>query len=337
MDTGRVGAGIGGCVGIGDGGANAGWTGRRRLRSKAIAAAIALAGIGTSAGLMAWSPEFWPVLLAHSVYGFASCMLNPALAALTLSFITGAAVAERLGRNARYAAVGSVVGAILMGMCGTWVSTQAVFWLAALLCVPALIALRSLGRRIQKPLPSATPDRLVVGETVLSVLSDRRLLAYIACAILFHLANAAILPLAGVEITKRADELASLIIAACILVPQLVVALLSPMVGRTAQRRGRRCVLLVGFCALPLRAALLTVVTDPLWIVPVQALDGLAGAAFGVITPLVVADIAGHNGRFSLRMGILGLSIGGPRQLVTSWQERSQPVWAPRRHSLCLR
>ena len=147
-------------------------------------------------------------------------------------------------------------------------------------------------------------------EAVRDVLLDRRLLAYVACTMLFTLANAAMLPLAGVEITKRADEEASLIIAACILVPQLVVALLSPLAGRAAEQWGRRGVLLVGFCALPARAALLAVVTDPMWIIPVQALDGLGGAVFGVITPLVAADISGRGGRFSLRMGILGLAIG---------------------------
>ena len=40
-----------------------------------------------------------------------------------------------------------------------------------------------------------------------------------------------------------------------------------------------------------------------------QALDGLSAAAFGVITPLMAADISGRGGRFSLRMGILGLAI----------------------------
>jgi MFS family permease len=259
--------------------------------------------------LMAWSPAFWPVLLAQAVHGFASCMLNPALASLTLGLVSAAALAERLGRNARYAAIGSAVGAGLMGVCGTWVSARAVFWLAALLCVPALLALRSLGQRIvvQPRVKLSGPTR----KAMRGVLLDRRLLAYVGCTILFHLSNAAMLPLAGVEITKRADQNASLIIAACILVPQLLVALLSPLAGRAAERWGRRGVLLVGFCALPARALLLSMVTDPLWIIPVQALDGLGGAVFGVITPLVAADITGRGRWFNLRMGIFGLAIGG--------------------------
>ncbi len=165
-------------------------------------------------------------------------MLNPALAALTLGLVSSAAVAERLGRNARFAAIGSGVGAALMGACGTWVSSRAVFWLAASLCVPALIALRSLGG------PSAAAGghfgRWTATHEPLRarVLLDRRLLAYVVCTMLFHLANAAMLPLAGVEITSAPTEHASLIIAACILVPQLMVALLSPFAGRAAQTVG---------------------------------------------------------------------------------------------------
>jgi MFS family permease len=278
------------------------------LRGKALAAAVALVGIAASAVLMAWSPEFWPVVLAQALHGFASCMLNPALAALTIGLVATAALPERLGRNARFAAIGSAVGALLLGACGSFVSTRMVFWLAASFCVPALLALWSLGLPLSVPrTPRLTgPAR----EAIRDVLLDRRLLAYVACTALFHLANAAMLPLAAVEITRRVDEEASLIIAACILVPQFMVALLSPLAGRMACRWGRRAVLLVGFCALPARAVLLAVVTDPFWIIAVQALDGVGGAAFGVMTPLVAADLSGRGGRFNFRMGILGAAVG---------------------------
>lgn len=284
------------------------------LRNKALAAGVALAGIGLSALLMAASADLWPVLLAQALYGLASCMLNPALAAVTLGLVSVAAVPERFGRNARFAAIGSALGAVLMGACGTFVSTRSVFWLAAGLCLPAMLALWATGRTralVDTPVaaPVAAPDGTAQA-SLRTVVLDRRLIAYLGCTFLFQLSNAAMLPLAGVEITKRAEAHASLIIAACILVPQMMVAALSPLAGRVAERWGRRSVLFVGFCALPLRALLLSLVTDPLWIVPIQALDGLGGAAFGVMSPLIAADISGNDGRFNLRMGILGLAVG---------------------------
>ena len=156
---------------------------------------------------------------------------------------------------------------------------------------------------------------------------------------LFTLANAAMLPLAGVEITKRADEKASLIIAACILVPQFLVALLSPLAGRAAQQWGRRTVLLVGFCALPTRALLLAVVTDPMWIIPIQLLDGVGGAVFGVMTPLVAADISGRGGRFNLRMGFgrPGHRRGGDGEQYGGGRDRQQPGGRDGVHCACAR
>ena len=165
------------------------------LRSKAVAAGVALTGIAASAILMAGSPAFWPVLLAQAGYGFSGCMLNPALAALTLGLVSHAAVAERMGRNARFAAIGSATGAMLMGAVGTWVSTAAVFWLAALLCVPALLALGSLARRTV--VPQAAQLARTTHESLRAVARDPKLLAFLACVLLFQLANAAMLPLAG--------------------------------------------------------------------------------------------------------------------------------------------
>jgi MFS family permease len=278
------------------------------LRDKALAAAIALVGVWASAVLMASSPSLLPVLAAQIICGFASCMLTPALAALTLRLVSRPAVAERLGRNARFAAIGNAIGAAMMGACATFISTRATFALAALLCVPALFVLWRLRGRVREP--AVVLALRAATEAIRGVLLDRRLIAYVGCAMLFHLANAAMLPLAGGEITRRVDQRAGLIVAACILLPQFLVAALSPLAGRAANRWGRRSVLLAGFCALPARALLLAFVTTPAWIVPVQALDGLGGAAFGVITPLVAADISGPNGRFNLRMGIVGLGIG---------------------------
>ncbi|MBV9782516.1 MAG: MFS transporter, partial [Acidisphaera sp.] len=109
---------------------------------------------------------------------------------------------------------------------------------------------------------------------------------------------------------KRDGAAASAIIAACILVPQLVVAAFSPWVGRAAERRGRRPLLLLGVAALPLRALLLATLPPAGLLIPLQVLDGIGAATFGVLVPLIAADIAGGTGRFSLCMGAIGLAVG---------------------------
>ena len=94
------------------------------------------------------------------------------------------------------------------------------------------------------------------------------------------------------------------IISACIVVPQLVVAALSPLIGRLANYWGRRPVLVIGLLALPLRGVLLAMISEPTLLIPIELLDGLSGAVFGLMLPLIAADV-------SRRIGCLNLAIGG--------------------------
>jgi MFS family permease len=141
------------------------------------------------------------------------------------------------------------------------------------------------------------------------VLADRRLLIFCACAMLFTFANAPMLMLISGTLTAKGTN-PSLLIAACIVLPQIIVALASPAVGRFAGRYGRRIVLMVGFGMLPLRCLLFSATQNPALLVAVQALDGIAGACFGIMVPLIVSDVAGGSGHFNLSLGAVGFGIG---------------------------
>jgi MFS family permease len=103
---------------------------------------------------------------------------------------------------------------------------------------------------------------------------------------------------------------ASLLIAACIVLPQIVVALLSPWLGGLAETHGRRIVMIMGFGMLPLRGLLFALTTLPIPVLAVQTLNGLASAAFLIMVPLVTSDIAGRSGHFTLALGFVGVAIG---------------------------
>jgi MFS family permease len=139
---------------------------------------------------------------------------------------------------------------------------------------------------------------------------NRSLLIFAGCLLLFHLANAAMLPLVGSVVTMRSARWATILIGACIVVPQLVVAALSPWIGRRAQIWGRRPLLLIGFAALPVRGLLFAWVTDPEILVVIQILDGITAAVFSVMVPLVVADLTRGTGHFNLGQGIVGTFVG---------------------------
>ncbi|WP_321954518.1 MFS transporter [Paraburkholderia bannensis] len=296
------------------------------LKNKKAAAAWAIIAIIISAMLLAVSPTVVPVMAAEVFHGFASCMLVPAMAALALALVGRQNLGDRLGRNARWASIGSAVAAGLMGLCGEYVSPRAVFWLTAALALPALVALAMIEydkhANSPKPASKATPTPAFNAsgerETIFDLLRDPRMLTFAACVVLFHLSNAAMLNLAAGEVTAGMGDNVQLVIAACIIVPQAIVAMMSPWVGRTAQAWGRRPVLILGFSALPLRALLFAAVGNPYFLVPVQMLDGLSAAVFGVMLPLIAADVAGGKGRYNLCIGLFGLSAGIGATLSTA-------------------
>jgi MFS family permease len=312
------------------------------LRNKKAAAAWAIIAIIASAVLLAASPTVLPVMAAEVFHGFASCMLVPAMAAISFALVGRQDLGDRLGRNARWASIGSAVAAGLMGLFGEYFSARAVFWLTAALAMPALVALAMIhmpqaAAPRHKPLPEPVEDDEATRrsaleareklaqqaarerrESLFELLRDKRMLTFAGCIVLFHLSNAAMLNLAAGEVTAGMGDNVQLVIAACIIVPQAIVAMLSPWVGRSAQRWGRRPILLLGFSALPLRALLFAGVSSPYLLVPVQMLDGLSAAVFGVMLPLIAADVAGGKGRYNLCIGFFGLAAGIGATLSTA-------------------
>jgi MFS family permease len=292
------------------------------VRSERRLAAWAMAGIGASALVIALWPMFPAVLGAQFLHAAGSSVVNPAIAAISLGLVGYAASGERFGRNARFASIGNGLAAAGMGAVGYFWSSQAVFLVTAALVIPALIALAQIPESEVDPVRAhggvAKGPTATAAAASWRLLTNRPLVTFATCVAVFQLANAAMLPLMASIITKRSSALATILVAACIVVPQIVVAVFSPAVGRWAQRWGRRPVLLIGFMALPVRGVLFVVITDPYWLVAAQVLDGICAAVFGVLVPLTIADIARGTGRFNLAQGIVGTGIGIGASLSTT-------------------
>jgi predicted MFS family arabinose efflux permease len=283
-------------------------------RSERFVGAVAVAAICVSALAYAAWPIFPVVLSASILHAMASCVLGPAIAAISLGLVGHAAIGARLGRNARFASLGNGLAAAAMGAIGYLVSARAVFIVTVLLLGPALLVLRLISpaeidaeRAHGSPPPKRKKPRIKPGV----LMRNRPLLIFAGCILLFHLANAAMLPLMGSVLTMRSSSnWATILIAACIVVPQVVVAAMSPWVGSRAQTWGRRPLLLIAFAALPIRGLLFAVVGNPVLLVAVQLFDGITAAVFAVMVPLVVADLTRDTGHFNLGQGIVGTFVG---------------------------
>jgi predicted MFS family arabinose efflux permease len=290
-------------------------------RSERLVAGLAVATIGVCAlGYAAW-PIFPVVVMAATLHAAASCVLGPAIAAISLGLVGPLAMSERLGRNARYASLGNGVAAAVMGTAGYLLSSRSVFLVTFLLALPTLLA---LGRIREQEIDVTCAHGAVAREvpdagatSVFNLLRQRPLLIFAGSVLLLQLANAAMLPLMAGVVTTRSSQWAPVLIAACIIVPQAIVALTSPSVGRKAQQWGRRPLLLLGFAALAIRGVLFATVSDPYVLVGVQVFDGITAAVFSVMIPLIVADVAFGSGHFNLAQGIVGTATGIGASLST--------------------
>jgi MFS family permease len=286
-----------------------------------------LVGTGTAAVILALlifglRPDFPSVFAAAVIQGTTGSILGPAVAAISLGLVGNEALAQRLGRNQRFASIGGLTAAGFVGIIGYLTSLGDIFLVTAALGFPVLLALariraadihfaQSCGAADDHPTHPQRVSRAVL-------FKDRRLLAFATCLFLYQVANASMLPLIGERLVHSQGRWSSLVISALVVVPQIIVALLAPWVGRTANTWGRRPLLLIGLGVVPIRSGLFALTTDPALLVVIQLLDGLTGAVLGVLTALVIADITKGTGRFNLAQGLVGTLSGVGAALSTS-------------------
>lgn len=280
---------------------------------KRALATFSLAFISLSALLLTAWPTKELVWASQIIHAVASSIMAPTIAALTLKLCGHAAFSARLGVNARYQSLGSAIAAGLLGLIGFYLSNRAVFTLTAALAAPALFALWMIR---QDDCVDPTDDHPSIQHPrelrrgphrSWSIFQTPSLHAFAVCMTLFSLSNAAMLPLALNALARHGGG-SGLVVAASLIVPQMVSALIAPWTGGAAERIGRRPVLIAGFLVLPIRGLLLAILPEGLPLVAIQALDGVSAAVLGIMVPLVAADLTQRTGYLNLAMNSLGLA-----------------------------
>jgi predicted MFS family arabinose efflux permease len=172
-----------------------------RLRAKRTLISIGVLCLAASALVIALFPRFWPVMVAQAVIGSTSSVFGPAVAAISLGLVGRAAFDRRQGRNQTFNSAGNVVAAVAMGLLGYYAGGRSIFFFVIVMVAPTLLCLRLIDpREIDYDVargcePGEEKTELAGG--IHELLTDRRLLIFLACAVMFHFANAAMLPLLG--------------------------------------------------------------------------------------------------------------------------------------------
>ncbi len=286
-----------------------------RAKRGAIVLALTVLGIG-AAVIFAW-PSFWPVAVANSLMAIVGDVFGPAVAALTLGLYARKQLAGRMGRNSAFDHAGNVAIALLAGAVGYAFSQRAVFLLVPVFAVLTAVAVLSIpakaidyarARDLEPEPDGATSPPAAAGYGVL--FKSRPLVIFGLCAMLFHFANAPLLPLVGQKLAAAYPKEATAMMSTCIVAAQLVMLPIAVLVGRKADVWGRKPLFLAGFAILPIRAALYTLSDNSFWLIGVQVLDGVGAGIFGALTPLVIADIMRGTGRYNLAQGAIATMVG---------------------------
>jgi predicted MFS family arabinose efflux permease len=283
------------------------------LRSKRALVGAGVAALAAGAVLIALFPSFWPVMGAQLLIGGTSSVFLPAICAMSLGIVGRAAFDTRQGRNQSFNSAGNVIAAVSMGLLGYFVSNRSIFFFVVAFAVPTVLVLTMIRpAEIDYELARGAKDGGKNGtvENAWALFRDRPLVIFLACAVMFHFANAAMLPLLGEMLAKGRGRSSMLFMSACVVTTQLVVTLLASWSGRKAGIWGRKPLLMIAFGVLPVRAVLYTLTTNTALLVAIQVMDGIAAAIFGVVSVLVIADLTRGTGRFNLTLGAITSAVG---------------------------
>ncbi|MDQ2774268.1 MAG: MFS transporter [Acidobacteriota bacterium] len=293
-----------------------------RTHKKRLLIACGVAVLVGASLMLATRPTFLVVVGAQILLGGIGAILGPTVTAITLGMVAASLFDRRFGRNQTFNSAGNVAAALLMGAVGYTISNRAIFFAVPFLAVPCLLALWTINPKdvdYARARGARSDGEEARTAGIRTLISNRPLLAFAICAVLFHFANAAMLPQLGEMLAHGRVKESAVFMSACVVVTQFVIAITAVSIGKRAAVWGRKPLLLIGFGALPIRGVLYTLTTSVPLLIGIQLLDGVANAIFRVVSILVVADLTRGTGRFNVTQGALGAAVGIGASLSTTF------------------
>jgi MFS family permease len=275
---------------------------------------VIVVGLGAVAGaaVILTSNHFWIVAAAQAVMCISGATIAPAMIAITLGVVGQARFTGQNGRNQAFNHAGNMIGAAIAGLLGWHFGYAAVFWLAAGFAAPTVVAVLAIpaghiNHHVARGEALATDQSRVKSLGVL--LRCRPLLAVAAAVLLFHLGNAAMLPLYGMAVVARNGN-PFVTVAGTVVIAQAVMIPASLAAMRSAETSGYWPAILVAFTALPVRALIASHVVTSWGVIPVEVLDGVGAGILSVAVPGLVARILDGTGHINVGQGAVMAAQG---------------------------
>lgn len=305
--TGPIGAvmTLGGLVGMAATAPAGAWVDATR-RKRALTVASCLLTMIAAALLWRWPT--WPAVAASQIAtALAGAVLGPVLTGITLGMFRQAGFDHQFGRNQAINHAGNVASAALSGWLGWAYGFAGVFALSilfALLCM--ICVLRIPAHAIDHRAARGWEAQDSHGDHVSGwrvLLTCRPLLVLATSLLLFHLGNAAMLPLYGLAVVAAHQGDPALFTAQTVIVAQSVMVLMAMLATRMMRTHGHWMVMLLAYLALPVRGVIAACVIKSWGVWPVQVLDGVGAGLQSVAVPALVTHLMRGTGRVNVGQG----------------------------------
>jgi MFS family permease len=286
------------------------------LRAKRALLAVGVVMIATGCIAIPLHPTLPVVGISQALIGAAGAIFPPTLAAIALGIVGRKRLDATLGGNQAWNAAGNVAAALGLGAVGVLVGLHCMFAAIVVLAAASLLILTRIdpddidyemarggdgrGERAAAD-ASQTPAQAFRGllPAFRDLIRQRAVAVFLVCAVMFHFANAAMVPLVTEMLARdQGVRKAIMFTSGYMVASQAVFVVVAALAGRLAGRLGRKPLFLFAFAALCARGLLYIVCTTPAGLIAVQCMDGLGAGVFGVVATLIIAASTRRRGRW---------------------------------------
>lgn len=252
-------------------------------------------------------PFFYITISAQIMTAIAGAAIPPAINAITLGLVGQNKFDHQLGQNESYNHGGNAFSAMMAGIFSFYFGLKAVFALMILWAILSIITIQFIRpEQIDYKAARGLSETHTDPQPISDLLKNKQLLVLAITVALFHLANAAMLPLLSQAMVARNTAVnPGAYTALTIIIAQITMIPMALLAAKIAQTKGYKSIFIFALIALPIRGLLAGLIQYPYILIPVQMLDGVGAGLMGVAVLGLTARILNGSGRINTGIGII--------------------------------
>ena len=291
-----------------------------RLAKPRLMLAVATGAILLGTLILVPARAFWLIVAAQILVSAGGALGSPSISGLTLAVVGKDGYPRQQGNNEASNHAGNVTAAAAIALLSWWIGPIAAVVILAVMAVATLITLwridsedvdadRMRGRKRREKGAKRGATR--------AIFKNKHLWLALAIVGLFQMGSSSMLPLLGQRIVQEGSTAATAWMSGCVVAASLTMIPVALLVGRNADRFGRKKLLLAALAVLIGRCALALFAVGRFWLIPIEILDGIGAATFSVTVPILIADLTYGSGRTQTAMGTMAMVQAGGAALAS--------------------